>query len=128
MNIFQNILDEQLNNSPDSERETESQEEYQHIDDKIKNEKHRELVIKNEQSENNLIPKKMIQAIIGDISHSIQTNFIDLPKRESHTIAARLGIPEKERELEKLFQEKIKMSVTTVKRNIEKLLDDGIYE
>ena len=125
MNIFQNYLEPE-NVPPDDDHE-EYQEDNS-IDTKIKNENHRKLLLANEKEENNLIEKKMINAVLGEIQHSIHTNFVDLPRRESPTIAARMGVPEKERDLEKMLQEKIKISLIAVKSTVAKLLDDGIYE
>ena len=98
------------------------------IDKKIKDETHRKLLLTNEQTENNLIPKKMIQAVIGDLSYSIQSNLVDLPRRDSAEIAAILGVPEKERDLENILQKKIKTSIAAIKARAIKLLDDGTYE
>ncbi len=127
MSLFQNLLDPETDESRDESEETQDPLNHS-IDKKIKNEKHRELVLKNEETENNLIQKKMINAVIGELSHSIQTNFVDFARRESPTIAAILEVPEKERDLEIILQKKIKASLAAVKSTTTKLLDSGIYE
>ena len=126
---------EQLNNSPDDEREElESYEElpeYKNprtLEDKLKKESIREKKIKNEKELNNLILRKMIQAIIEEIGHSIQTSFIDFARRESPLIAALLGVPEKEMQLSEILSEKIKVSIDSVVSVTEKYSKDEFYE
>jgi len=53
---------------------------------------------------------------------------VDLPRRDSAEIAALLGCPEKERDLENILQKKIKTSIAAIKARAIKLLDDGTYE
>ena len=123
---------EQLNNSPDSERESErepeQQEEYQHIDDRKKEEQIRQLKISNEKELNALIERKMIQAIIEEVGHGIQTSFVDFSRRESPLIAALLGVPEKEMQLSEILSEKIKVSIDSVVSITEKYSKDEFYE
>ena len=134
MNIFQNILDEQLNNSPDGERDSEREgekresQEYQHIDDRKKEEQIRQLKIGNEKELNALIERKMIQAIIEEVGHGIQTSFVDFSRRESPLIAALLGVPEKEMQLSEILSEKIKVSIDSVVSITEKYSKDEFYE
>ena len=127
MNPFKEILNEtpDNNDSPDTQEQDPLDRS---IDRKIKDETHRQKLLTNEQTENNLIPKKMIQAVIGDLSYSIQSNLVDLPRRDSAEIAAILGVPEKERDLENILQKKIKTSIAAIKARAMKLLDDGTYE
>ena len=132
-NIFQHLIDTPetitVDDSLDESSEQETNDLLENtIDKKIKKEKHRELVLKNEETENNLIPKKMINAVMGELFQSIQTNFVDFARRESPTIAAIMGVPEKERDLENYLKDKIKTSLAAVKSTSIKLLDDGIYE
>ena len=126
---------EQLNNSPDYDSgELESQEElpeYKNprtLDDKLKKEAIREKKIKNEKELNNLILRKMIQAIIEEVGHGIQTSFIDFSRRESPLIAALLGVPEKEMQLSEILSEKIKVSIDSVVSITEKYSKDEFYE
>ena len=135
MNIFQNILDEQLNNSPDNEREPEREvnefleyEQIRTLDDKKTIAQTKKIDIENEKAIGSLIERKMIQAIIEEVGHGIQTSFIDFSRRESPLIAALLGVPEKEMQLSEILSEKIKVSIDSVVSITEKYSKDEFYE
>jgi len=87
----------------------------------------RKLQIENEAALNNLIEKKMIQAVIEAIGQSVQVSFIDLGRRESSTMAAILGIPEKERDIESMINAMIEKGVKAVISNIEKLAGERTF-
>ena len=124
MNPFKEILNENpVNNSPD---ESELPKAYT-LEDELKKESIREKKIKNETSLGNIILKTLIQAMIESVGHSIRTNFVDLPRRDSPTIAATLEISNKERDLEKLLQEKIEVGIIAVESDIERLVDEGTF-
>ena len=88
----------------------------------------RKLQINNEKELNNLVERKMAQAMIEEVGHSIQTNFVDFARRESPVIAALLEIPHLERDLEKILSNKIKVSIESVKGTCVKMADDGVFE
>ncbi len=125
MNIFQNLLDEQQTETiPPDGPENES---YVGLDDELKKEAIREKYIKNETSIKNLILRKMTQAMIEEVGHSIQTNLVDFARRESPVIAALLQIPHLERDLEKLLSDKIQISIKAVVGTCERLSDEGFF-
>ncbi len=88
----------------------------------------RKLQIANETALENLISKDMVRGIVGQIAQEINTQFVDLPRREATTIAALLGIPEKARELERLWGNKNSVAIENMKATIEKLQKSGVYE
>jgi hypothetical protein len=75
-----------------------------------------------------MIPKKMMQGFIGQISQGIKNNFVDLPRREAELLSARLGIPEKARDLERMWSEYNRTAIENMKAEVEKLQKDDIYE
>lgn len=85
------------------------------------------LKIDNEVKLGNLVDKKLVQAIVDEIAHAIQTSFVDFPRRESPTIAAILGIPEKERDIEIHLSEKIQASILSVISTIERLASEDTF-
>ncbi len=85
------------------------------------------LKIDNDVKLGNLVEKKLVQAVIEEIGHNIQTSFVDLPRRESPTIAALLGLPERERDIEKYLGEKIQAAIRGVIATITRLADDGTF-
>ena len=87
----------------------------------------RKLQIANETALNNLIQKKMIQAILESVGQSIQVAFVDSGRREAPTMAATLGIPEKERDIEGMINAMIERGVDAVIKNIEKLASEGTF-
>ncbi len=88
----------------------------------------RKIKIGNEKEINNLVLRTLTRAILEAVGHSIQTNFIDLPRRESATIAAMVGVPEKERIIEKYLSEKIQDAVMSLKTQISEKVIDGSFE
>lgn len=88
----------------------------------------RKLQIANEQSINNLIPKTMIKSMLGEISQSLRTNFIDLPRRESPTLAAKWGIQNLERDVEFDIAEIIEKGLSATIETIERLCQEEYFE
>lgn len=85
----------------------------------------RRLKILNEKEINILVLRTQARAILLEIGHDIQINFIDLPRRESATIAAMIGVPEKERIIEKYLSEKIQDAITNMQTQVAKKVADG---
>ena len=88
----------------------------------------RKLKIGNEKEINTLVLRSLARAILEEIGHSIQTNFINLPRRESATIAAMVGVPEKERIIEKYLSEKIQDAVKSLQTQVAEKVTDGTFE
>lgn len=88
----------------------------------------RKLRIGNEKEIGNLIEKQLVISILNEIGHTIQTVFVDRGRRESALMAAKLGIPEKERELEKMLNDQDERGINTLLDTINKLCDDGVFE
>lgn len=88
----------------------------------------RKLQIDNETKLRNLVEKKMVQAVLGKISFSLKTNFVDTPKREAHDFAARLGIPEKEHDVEMLLADIIETGLNSTVSEIETMMKDETFE
>lgn len=103
-------------------------DDYGTLDKKKKSEETRKLMIQNEQSMNNLFSRPLFISMMAELSQSIQTAFIDVPRRESPRLAAILGIPEKEKDLEIELSDIIEKGILAVQGNIERLSDDGIFE
>lgn len=87
----------------------------------------RKLKIENDKNEGALIPVDMFHSVINDIGHSVQNNFIDQPKRCAASWAARLGIPQKERDIEKMMADMIKDGIQGVKSNLSEIVKSGEY-
>ena len=134
MNIFQNILNEQLNNSPDDIEEEAREldlleiDHYRTLEDKKTIAQTKKIDIENEKAIGSLVERKMIQAIIEEVGQSVRTNFVDFGRRESPLIAALLGVPEKEMQLSEILSEKIKVSIDSVVGVTEKYSKDEFYE
>ncbi len=88
----------------------------------------RKLKIGNEKEINTLVLRSLARAILEEIGHSIQTNFINLPRRESATIAAMVGVPGKERIIEKYLSEKIQDAVISMQNQVAEKVADGTFE
>lgn len=91
-------------------------------------ERHRKLLLENEQMLGHLIEQKLVRSMIEEIGHGIQTSLVDLPRREAPVLAAIVGAPEKERDIEMYLSEKIQQSITAIQGNIERLAGDGTFE
>lgn len=101
---------------------------YENLDDKKKKEEIRKLQIFNEKELNNLVSRDLILAILSEVGHQIQTNFVDLARRESPNLAAELGISNLERDLEKKLSDLIMIGIESCQNNITRLSQDGIFE
>ena len=128
MNIFQHLID--TNEIPTVDDETDTQEipGAFHLDAEYKKAQIREKQIKNEKSINNLVERTMAQAMIEEVGQAIQTSFVDFSRRESPVIAAMLGIPHLERDLENILSKKIQVSIESVVGTCVKLAKDGMFE
>ena len=123
MSLFKNYIIPE--DSPDDSQE------YQgpfHLDAEFRKEAIREKKIKNEKSINSLVERTMAQAMIEAVGQEIQTAFVDFSRRESPVIAAMLGIPHLERDLENILSKKIQVSIEAVKATCVKLAGDGMFE
>ena len=130
MNIFQNLIDtpENIEIPPDDENDSQDYQATFHLESELKKEQIREKKIKNEKSINNLVERTMAQAMIEAVGQEIQTAFVDFSRRESPVIAAMLGIPHLERDLENILSKKIQVSIDAVKATCVKLARDGMFE
>ncbi len=88
----------------------------------------RKLKIGNEKEMNTLVMRPLVRAILEAIEHGIQTNFINLPRRESATIAAMVGVPGKERIIEKYLSEKIQEGVKSMQSLMAEKAANGTFE
>ncbi len=127
MNIFQNLLDEQQTETipPD---DFQGNGEYITRTERKTDEEIRKLKIDNEIKLKILIERKMAQAMIEEMGHSIQVGFVDFARRESHSIAAILKVPHLERDLEKLLSDKIDIVIESAKVTCIKLTSDRLFE
>jgi len=112
----------------DDDDDDDSCESIDELDKEKKKEEIRKLRIDNESKLNNLVSKDLVTAMLGEIGHSMQTNFVDLARRESPTLAAELGIANLERDLEKKLSDLIKIGIESVVDNISKLCKDEVFE
>ena len=130
MNIFQNLIDtpENIEIPPDDENDSIEIPGAFHLNAEYRKEQIREKKIKNEQSINSLVERTMAQAMIEAVGQAIQTSFVDFSRRESPVIAAMLGIPHLERDLENILSKKIQVSIEAVKATCVKLAGDGMFE
>ncbi len=87
----------------------------------------RKLKIGNEKEMNILVLRTQARAILEVIGHGIQTNFVDLPRRESATMAAMVGVPDKERILEKYLSEKIQDAIKSTLSQVAEKVADGAF-
>ena len=88
----------------------------------------RKLRIDNGLRLRNIVEKSMVQAVMKEIGHQIQTNFVDMARRDAPEVAALLGVPEKERDLERIWADKNASAILSVIDNIERLAMDGTWE
>jgi hypothetical protein len=98
------------------------------LQDKKLHEEWRGKLIDNEVKLGNLIPANTMKSIIGEISQSIQSNIVDQAKRKSSEWAAKLGIMEKERDIEMLLSDLGEEEISGVIADIERLMDSGSFD
>ncbi len=91
-------------------------------------EKIRKNKIANEKELGNVFLKSLFQSLMGEVGQSIQTNFVDIPRREAARLAAEWEMPEKERQIEKDLADLIKTGIQSMKRDIDRLIDDGVFD
>ena len=87
----------------------------------------RKIKIGNEKEMNILVLRTQARAILEVVGHGIQTNFVDLPRRESATMAAMVGVPDKERILEKYLSEKIQDAIKSTLSQVAEKVADGAF-
>ena len=126
MNIFQNLIDtpENIEIPPDDENEPQ----LRNLDKEKKEEEIRKLKIENETKLKNLFENKLMKAIMAEIGQAIKQAFVYAGRREAPTMAAKLGIPQKERDLQAMIDDINEKGVAAVIDTIEKLMDDEIFE
>lgn len=123
-NIFSDYLD-----GPDEPEENGSDEyEGYSLSEQKTKEEVRKLQITNEALINNLVLKSMVKSVLGQIGQELKTAFVDMPRRESGTVAAKLGIPEKEKELERLWSEINQKALDSMKSAVAAMQKDEIWE
>lgn len=88
----------------------------------------RKLKILNEKEMNTLVLRTQARAILEAIGHGIQTNFVNLPRRESATIAAMAGVPDKERIIEKYLSEKIQDAIKSTLSHVAEKVANRSFE
>lgn len=103
-------------------------EEYQTLQDKKIEEEIRKLKIGNEKELRKLIERELVTGILGEIGQSIKNNFLDQAKRRSNAWANLLGIPDKERQIEKLIEEMVTEGIRGMKSDISRLSSDKVFE
>lgn len=103
-------------------------DDYVNLDDEEKREKIRKLKIGNEKELRNLFERGLMVSIMGEVGQSIQNNFVDQAKRRAYIWANELGIPEKERDLEKLIGDLVQDGINGVEADILRLSDEGVFE
>ena len=125
MNLFEGI---DLGDDPPNRGYDEPFEDYENLDDQKLKEQIRQLKIKNEKELRNLFEKSLMISILGEVGQSIQNNFVDQAKRRSNMWANELGIPEKERDIERLISDLVEDGIMGVQMDIQRLSDDGVFE
>ena len=88
----------------------------------------RKIKISNEKEMNILVLRTQARAILEAIGHGIQTNFVNLPRRESATIAAMVGVPDKERIIEKYLSEKIQEAIKSMLSQVDEKVTGRVFE
>ena len=90
-------------------------------------EKIRKLRIGNERDVGNLVSKRLIQAMLESVGQSIQSSFVDVPKRYAPIFAATFKIPANERDIEKMLSDIVEAGVSSVIKNIEKQVAEDTF-
>ena len=108
--------------------EKEEPENYESLQDKKLKADTKKVDISNEKELNHLVERKMVHSILMAISQSLTTNFVNAGRINSPELAALLGIPEKERIINKFWDEKNGIALENVIKRIEKLNEDRVFE
>lgn len=88
----------------------------------------RKLKIANEKELKNLFLMELFNSIMGELSHSVQTNFVDIPRREAAKLSAKWCVPEIERDIEKDLSDIIEAGINAFCKDIENLMDEGVFD
>lgn len=115
-------------NKPDRENPDGIYPEHFNVNDKRTHEQWRKDYLANETTTRNLIEKPMVQAVLKQIGHGLQTNFVDIARRESATLAARWEIPEKERVIEKDIADLIEKGLVAMIEELERMGREEVWE
>lgn len=91
-------------------------------------EKIRKLRIGNERDLGKLVSKDLVQAMIESIGQSIQSSFVDIPKRYAPVFAATFKIPANERDIEKMLSDIVETGIGSVIKNIEKQIAEDTFK
>ncbi len=103
-------------------KDTEDPEKTKHDLDKILlQERARDFKIRNEMRLKNLVSKKIVARMMGEISQSISISLVDLPRRNAPQMAALFKRPELEREGELFLSKIIEKAIEAVIVKIEKI-------
>lgn len=106
----------------------DNQDDSNTLQDQKTKEEVRKLKILNEKELKNLFLMKLFDSIMGEISHSVQVNFVDISRRDSARLAAEWGIPNQERQIEKDISDIIATGIESFCSDIENLMDDGVFD
>ena len=87
----------------------------------------RKLEIDNEIKLRNLVDRKLVQSILAEVGHAIQTNLVDRGRREAPVMSAKLGIPQLERDLEMMLNKQDEKSIESIIGVIENLCNDDVF-
>ena len=109
-------------------QESEESDEYISLQDKKITQEIKRLKIANNKELNNLVELKLVISVIGEIGQSVKSHIVDQSKRKSKQWADLLGIPERERELEKLLEDLGEEEISGFQADIKKFMDDGLWE
>ena len=109
-------------------QESEESDEYISLQDKKITQEIKRLKIANNKELNNLVELSLVISVIGEIGQSVKSHIVDQSKRKSKQWADLLGIPSKERELEKLLEDLGEEEISGFQADIKKFMDDGLWE
>ena len=98
------------------------------LQDKKLNEEYRGKFIDNERKLRTLVEKDLVTSVFGEMSQSIRNNIVDQAKRKAKTWSDLLGIPGKERDIEKLLSDLGEEEINGLISDIERLSNDGVWE
>lgn len=91
-------------------------------------EEYRGKYIANEKEIGSLFLRSLFVSMMGEVGQSLQTNFVDIPRRDSARLAAEWGIPEKERQIEGDLSKIIQTAIDSFRVDIDRLIDDGAFD
>ena len=134
MGLFDNYLEDSeddflgISKVSKKKQQTDEEEEYISRQEKKIDQEIRKLTIGNEKELRKLVEKDLVTSIFGEMGQSIQNNVVDQAKRKANNWAALLGIPGKERDIEKLLSDLGEEIVNGLTGDIERLVNDEVWE